>query len=292
MATPSSDASTADKHPNKPSIAPQIYVSAHKLQRAINIETLDLLHESFGSRPNSSQQFIDVGCGTGDFTHQDLLPRCQPCRRIVATDLSRKMVEYAKENFAHPQISYEVHDIESDVSGLVEKYGKFDRVYSFFALQWAGDLTAALRNVADLMTDEGECLLLFGARLTLHKVWRRIMQVDRWKPYKEVLERFIPPSHDMEDISGLISYMLRVLENANLKPRTCQVLSQDRHGSDPNEFIKLELSLDPVLPLLPEESKAQFKTDVADIINKMWTEKPAGDPQLVTDMFVVHASKI
>ncbi|KAG0419712.1 hypothetical protein HPB47_003922 [Ixodes persulcatus] len=237
MSNPSSDANIADKHPNKPSIAPQIYVSANKLQRAINIETLDLLHESFGSRPNCSQQFIDVGCGTGDFTRQDLLPRCQPCRRIVATDLSREMVEYAKENFAHPQIAYEVHDIESDVSGLVERYGKFDRVYSFFALQWAGDLTTALRNVADLMTDEGECLLLFGARLTLHKVWRRIMEVDRWRPYKEVLERFIPPSHDIEDVSGLNSYMLRVLEVANLKLRTCQVLSQDRNGSDPNEFI-------------------------------------------------------
>ncbi|CAN7947991.1 unnamed protein product, partial [Ixodes pacificus] len=141
---------------------------------------------SFGSGPNRSQQFIDLGCGTGDFTRQELLPRCQPCRRMVATDVSPRMVKYAQKNFAHPQIAYEVHDIESDVSGLVKKYGKFERVYSFFVLNWAEDLGAALRNVAALMTDEGECLLVFAARLSFFVVWRKIVELDRWKPYKGV----------------------------------------------------------------------------------------------------------
>ncbi|CAN8005878.1 unnamed protein product [Ixodes pacificus] len=184
--TASSDANAAEKQSLEPTIAPQLYIKANNYQRSTNIKVLDSLQISFATKPNPSQQFIDLGCGTGDFTLQELLPRCQPCRRIVATDVSRDMVEYAKENFAHAQIAYEVHEVGSDISGLVEKYGKFDRVYSFYVLHWVQDLTAALRNVADLMTDEGECLLVFPARLGLYRIWRKLVEMDRWKPYKGV----------------------------------------------------------------------------------------------------------
>ncbi|CAN8005796.1 unnamed protein product, partial [Ixodes pacificus] len=163
-----------------------LYANSHNFTQIVNIKVLDLFQMSFGRRPTASQQFIDLGCGPGDITREELLPRCQPCRRIVATDVSREMIEYAEKHFAHPQITYEVHDVASDISGLVQKYGKFERVYSFFALHWARDLTAAFRNVAGLMTDDGECLLVVSARAILFRVWRRIVELDRWKKYKEV----------------------------------------------------------------------------------------------------------
>ncbi|XP_029843575.2 juvenile hormone acid O-methyltransferase-like isoform X1 [Ixodes scapularis] len=292
MGKPFSVDDTVEKHPLQVQIVPEIYIKSNQSQRAMGIQTLNALHESFGIKPNASQQFLDVGCGTGDFTRQELLPRCQPCRRIVATDISRAMVEYAEENFAHPQIAYEVHDIEGDISGLVRKYGKFDRVYSFFVLHWAEDLTAALRNVAALMTAQGECMLVFAAQLAMYRVWKRIVEMDRWKPYKGVIERFIPPSQDIEGRSGLYSYMLAVLQKANLKPRTFQLLTRDESGMDVDKFIQVELSIDPILPLLPEGSRREFEADVADIVRRFWTEKPAGDPQYLLHVFVVHASKV
>ncbi|KAM7300556.1 juvenile hormone acid O-methyltransferase [Ixodes scapularis] len=142
MASASSDGDVVGKPLLEMAIIPEAYIKANQLQKYVNIKSLDLLQMSFGSGPNRSQQFIDVGCGTGDFTSQELLPRCQPCGMMVATDMSPGMVKYAKENFPHPQIAYEVHDIESDVSGLLKKYGKFERAYTFFALNWAEDLGA------------------------------------------------------------------------------------------------------------------------------------------------------
>ncbi|CAN8007522.1 unnamed protein product, partial [Ixodes pacificus] len=112
---------------------------ANDFQRTLNIRTLERMGTSFKSRPNTGQQFMDIGCGTGDFTRQELLPRCQPCRRIVATDIGESVVRFARENFSHPQIEYQAHDISKDVSGLVRKYGQFNRVYSFFALHWVKD---------------------------------------------------------------------------------------------------------------------------------------------------------
>ncbi|KAM7307543.1 juvenile hormone acid O-methyltransferase [Ixodes scapularis] len=288
-ASPVNDA--VETEPVQVKMVPEVYIESNKIQRAMGIKILDSPQMSFAIKPSGSQQFIDVGCGTGDFTLQELLPRCQPCRRIVATDISRAMVEYAEENFAHPQIAYEVHDIESDITGLIEKYGKFERVYSFCALQWTADLTTALRNVAGLMTDQGECLLVFPVRLPLFRVWRRIAEIDRWKPYKGVIERFIPPSADIKDMSNLNSYLLGVLKNAKLKPRMCQVVTEDQSGLGLEKNIEFELSLDPVLPLLPEGEKTKYKTDVANVHRTFWTEKPAGDPQYLYDIFAVHASK-
>ncbi|XP_040065917.1 juvenile hormone acid O-methyltransferase-like [Ixodes scapularis] len=292
MASASSDANNLDNQPLVASIVPEFYINAHRLQRTFSVKALDLLELSFASANDASQQFLDVGCGTGDFTRQELLPRCEPCRRIVATDASPAMVKYAKENFSHQKIAYELHDIESDASRLVEKYGKFERVYSFFALNWVEDLAAAVRNVADLMTEDGECLLVVPARICLYRIWRRIVEMDRWKEYKNVVERFIPQSQDIRDGPGLTSYMLDILQKANLKPRTCKVLTQDARSMDRDEFIQIQLSLNPIMPLLSEESKTILKRDVAEVALKFLSEKPAGDPQYLSDVFVVHANKI
>lgn len=152
----------------------------------MNITALEFFHPTLAHRPNLNQQFLDVGCGTGDFTKTELLPRCQPCQRIVATDTVLKMIEYAKEHFAHPQITYEEHDIRGDVSGLIAKYGQFDRVYSFYALNWVQDQTTALRNIGNLMKDDGDCVLVFAARTAVRKIWKRLVEMDRWKQYDQV----------------------------------------------------------------------------------------------------------
>ncbi|CAN8007520.1 unnamed protein product, partial [Ixodes pacificus] len=183
------------------------------LQRTTNIRTLERSGISFKSRPNAGQQFMDIGCGTGDFTRQELLPRCQPCRRIVATDISESMVRFARENFAHPQIEYQAHDISKDVSGLVK------------------------RNISDLMTSGGECLLLFVARWTGYEVRRRIAQMDRWKAYGEISEKFIPDSHDLDDHPSLISYMLDILKTVHLKPHVCKILTNSFRAEDLEDTI-------------------------------------------------------
>ncbi|KAM7315832.1 putative acid methyltransferase [Ixodes scapularis] len=168
---------------------PELYLNVNTIQRTPNLLALELAQGSFRKSPTPDQQFVDLGCGTGDFTRQELLPRCQPCRRIVATDVSQEMVRFAERSFSHPQIEYDVYDFRDDASKIVGKYGRFDRAYSFFALHYAEDLVSALRNVADLMTDDGECLLVFAARIPGYAVWRKVVQMDRWKSYAEPAPR-------------------------------------------------------------------------------------------------------
>ncbi|XP_040061162.1 juvenile hormone acid O-methyltransferase-like [Ixodes scapularis] len=270
-----------------PRFFPELYVNANALQRTVNIRALELYQSCFKDKPDAGQQhFMDLGCGTGAFTLRELLPRCQPCRRIVATDVAKEMVRYARENYADPQIEYQVYDIADDASGLVKSYGKFGRVYSFFVLHWVKDQLTAFGHIPDLMTSGGECLLTIVARWTGFEVWRRIFRMDRWKSYAQARV-----SHDIADHSGLISYMLDVLKTVNLVPYTCEVSRMGIKAEDMDETIEMSTAINPILPMLPEESRREFRNDLANVVRSFWAEKDGGDPNYYLDVYVVHACK-
>ncbi|KAL1414162.1 hypothetical protein MTO96_007644 [Rhipicephalus appendiculatus] len=138
------------------------------------------------TQPDPSQQFLDVGCGTGEFTRDVLLPQCLPCRRIVGVDCSQEMVEYARRNSAHENLHFAVLDICADVTEFLEEFGQFERVYSFFCLHWVDDITAALKNISRLMSPSGECLLVFCAALQPAELCKVAARMDPWAKYCKV----------------------------------------------------------------------------------------------------------
>lgn len=167
--------------------SPEMYTnSASKVAKYFNLKVLDILQMSFDTGTEDEMQFLDIGCGTGQFTREDLLPRCLPCKRIVATDVSEDMLDYAKKNYSHPQIVYDIMNIGGDVSSFVEHYGQFQRVYSFFCLHWVKDKEVVMNNISRLLTSGGECLLLFGIWGHTFKNWQLIGEMERWKPFKNV----------------------------------------------------------------------------------------------------------
>lgn len=160
--------------------------------RVMNLKVLDLLQMSFESVPSEDQQFLDIGCGVGDFTRDDLLPHCLPCKRLVATDASGDMLNYARQNFGHPKITYDVLDIGGDVSSFVTKYGVFSRIYSFFCLNWVKDKEVAMTNISRLLAPGGECLLVFAIGARMYDFWKEIGEMERWKAYKSVRFALFP----------------------------------------------------------------------------------------------------
>ncbi|KAH9379498.1 hypothetical protein HPB48_016265 [Haemaphysalis longicornis] len=163
-----------------------LYAESNKWQRSLNLQALDLFQMAFMPRDTSQLQFLDLGCGTGDFTRDFLLPRCLPCRRIVAVDGSEDMLSFARQNSGHANIEFDFLNISEDVGDFVLKYGTFDRVYSFFCLNWVSDQRKAMKNVCELLSPSGECLLVFPAWSLTKMFWRKLAQMDRWKAFSNV----------------------------------------------------------------------------------------------------------
>lgn len=267
-------------------LSPQLYTSANAFQKRDNLLVLDLLNMAFRRAPSEDQQFLDIGCAAGDFTRDVLMPRCSPCRRIVATDVSSSMIAYAKCNFTHPYITYDILDLSQDVSPFVERYGRFDRVYSFFCLHWIHDQIGALRNTRKLMAPEGECLLYFCARTPSYTLWREFARMDRWKDVLSNVENFIPPSHDAKD---LLSYLEHILAASELKPHTCEVLRNV--WTFPTEQ-DIAGAISAVLPVAEgasvHEVQELAKAMTAEVVLR--SRKSLGGFSAAFDAYVVHAS--
>ncbi|CAN7947552.1 unnamed protein product [Ixodes hexagonus] len=154
---------------------------------SVAVGALEAMKAACRNDAKEDQQFLDLGCGSGDVTRDTLLPRCLPCRRVVAVDVSEDMIDYAKTHFGHPKICYDILDIVADdMTDFVERYGRFDRVYSFYCFNWLKNQEKAFRNVAELLKPGAECLFWFFADSPHIRFRQRLVKMERWKTYAKV----------------------------------------------------------------------------------------------------------
>lgn len=182
-------ASPLNENSMDPTLPPSLYRSGNSPQLTEATRLLKRVEKGFRRTATQRPRYLDVGCGTGNLTREILLKHGGDFAEMVGVDISSGMIDWARQHAPHPRLSYDVLDIEKgDASGFVNKYGKFDRVYSFFCLNWVCDKRRALRNIAVLLGDEGQFLLAFLVRTDLREVWLEIAKSPRWKEYTAVSE--------------------------------------------------------------------------------------------------------
>ncbi|KAH8030411.1 hypothetical protein HPB51_006843 [Rhipicephalus microplus] len=265
------------------------YAHNNRLQRKDSNFVLDFCQPTFLQGCHEKMQFLDVGCGTGDFTRDCLLPRCLPCRRIVATDWSQDMIDYAKRYSAHLKIDYQQLDISADVTDFLVRNGQFHRVYSFYCLHWVKNQDAALKNISSLLTPGGECLLLFPASNPATAGWQLLAKMDRWTKYSEQLLAYIAPCEYMEDKQEQIDYMRFLLNDAGLLPSIFAIPRLATFdGWTEADIIGLHMSIVPINQLVTDDERKQLRDDVTAIVRKL--HGPQTDPSRFR-MYIIKASK-
>lgn len=292
MAFASAQGSQPKVGPFKSAFAPEIYARMNVRGNEYSKEIIQIFSKAFTTPSDESQQFLDIGCGTGDFTRESIAPSCEPYKRIVAVDASESMVVYAKEKYAHEKIVYEYLDIDGDVADFSKKYGTFQRVYSFRTLHWSNDLRRALGNIAQLLLPGGECLLLFCARSFLFESFKKLSQLEPWSKYANVLLGAIPESQDIASVQGQRDYLSAVLSSAALIPYTAEVLVKPykahRQGSFPQHIFHMA---NPLFSLLSQEEQPA-------LVEALSTNLPAWCDSYCKEcgpspwlLFLVHARK-
>ncbi|KAH6923755.1 hypothetical protein HPB50_005949 [Hyalomma asiaticum] len=234
---------------------PHQFVGDKRLSRRQSRWVLDFCQRVFSREPDETQQFLDVGCGIGDLTRDELLPRCLPCRRIVAVDVNS---------------SYAKLDIASDeaVVEFLDEYGTFDRVYSFHALIWVRDQAKALKNVARLLKPRGECLLVFHASLHALDVNRSLVDMERWSKYRHLVEQVTPKTQDMNDEERR-EYISGLLAAAGLSPSILELpvcTAFDDYSFE--ALVDMYVAKSPLCGALSDTEKPQFYKDMADELRK------------------------
>ncbi|CAN8021583.1 unnamed protein product [Ixodes persulcatus] len=257
------------------------------------VDGLEAMNGAYGMDAKDEQQFIDLGCGPGDITRDGLLPRCLPCRRIVAVDKSRHMLEFAKTHYGHPKIIYDVLDIVADdMSDFLERYGRFDRVYSFFCFNWVKDQEKAFKNIAELMKPGADCLLWFYAASPHIRFRQKLVEMERWKKYAKVAESCIPPTINMNGNDEIVSYISSLVKSANLTLSTCNVTREALVKYTSAENITLELmAMNPLTNWVTEEEKSDLLKEATKEASKLWHEQETKGPLIMFDVIAVRAVK-
>ncbi|KAL3223982.1 hypothetical protein MRX96_027049 [Rhipicephalus microplus] len=241
-------------------ISTKLYAQNNSLQRKHNNTVLEFCQPAFLAEPLSTMQVLDVGCGTGDFTRDFLLPRCLPCARLVGIDCSVDMIKYASRHSAHEKIEYEVLDIGEDVTEFISHRGRFDR-----------------------------CVLVFPASHQPGAVWSLLAKMDRWAKYSEMLLQFIVKSHYMVDKIEQMRYMSTLLREAGLFPNIFvlpRLVTFD--GWSEQAIVGAQMSLLPINHLVTDDERALLFDDVTTLVRKV--HGPETD-QSIFRTYIIMASK-
>ncbi|XP_077485904.1 juvenile hormone acid O-methyltransferase-like [Amblyomma americanum] len=257
-----------------------------------NLKALDSVQ--FRRPAEVGDQYLDVGCGPGNFVAEALLPRLGHCRRLIATDKAASMVEYAREHYPNPAVVYDVLDIErGDVQSFVGKYGLFDRVYSFMAFHYVNDLERAYRNVFLALKDGGEFMRVSFTGTAITDVWYQLCCTEEWKaflsnPKKLLSQRFCYcapiPMTEIADNEE------KAAAAAGLELVSCQLY--DSYWTKPD----VDSWLDSYVPFfrldsgVPAERRAAFREAFRSLLLKASMATPKGR-DLRHSVIVVHAQK-
>ncbi|XP_075531110.1 juvenile hormone acid O-methyltransferase-like [Dermacentor variabilis] len=251
----------------------------------------DFIKMTVPARISEGRQMLDIGCGDGHVTREVLLPRSLPCRRLVATDVSSDMVGFARANFPHPKISYDLLDVSDsgDVKRFMDTYGRFERVYSVCCLNWVRDQTSAFGNIASLMTDDGDCVLLYPAVGIIRGIWQRLAATHRWSRFTDAFKSFTTRSFQLTDDESLMAYVRDLLEGAGLYASTCELLRFDWLDTAPvSQLAQYAVSISPVHDELTEEEKVLLQEDVE---REMTTLKSLGREKADTAFYLIRATR-
>lgn len=200
------------------------YSRTNGLQRRDAKQIIDEFAPLIRWRADGRDSLLDIGCGCGDVTIDYIRPLLpQNYSRLIGADLSEQMLGVARKRYDHMNISFNKIDIGGDLKEFLPNDWKpVDHVTSFYCLHWVHDQQRAVKNIYDLLTPNGDCLLAFLASTRSVDVYMEMAKMPKWAPYMADVELTIAPFQNSEDAAEEFTTILK-----NGKFKDCHVVVWD-----------------------------------------------------------------
>lgn len=126
---------------------PELYEARHSFVWQLGQGILELL------RPRNGERILDLGCGTGQLTHQI----AESGADVTGLDSSPDMIGQARQNY--PALHFVLAD-----AAYVQFKQEFDAVFSNAALHWMLEAQQVARSMAEALKPGGRLVAEFGGK--------------------------------------------------------------------------------------------------------------------------------
>ncbi|MDD3368939.1 MAG: methyltransferase domain-containing protein [Lachnospiraceae bacterium] len=210
-------------------------------------------------RLQTPKRAIDLGCGPGNSTV--ILKAYFPDAEVIGVDSSENMIQKARQT--HPDISFEICDLNSDLDKLTEG---FDIVFSNACLQWVPNHRELLPKLYNLLNPGGILAVQIPKNWDspLYRAMNEVIDESKWgfdnveiayngsleqSEYYDLLSSIDPAFsiwetiyyHSMADHRALVEW----IKGTKLRPYL-NVLSEEKGECLMNEIVEKTKPLYPV----------------------------------------------
>ncbi|XP_047115553.1 juvenile hormone acid O-methyltransferase-like [Schistocerca piceifrons] len=237
----------------------ELYAKSSSLQQQFVNKVLQELWPALDWRC-AQGTVLDVGCGAGDVTTQELLPRLPPGVSVLAVDISPAMVAKAADRFSGPRLCFRQLDIgtrrieETDVWRL----GPFPKVFSFFCLHWVQDQRLALQNIGKLLSPGGETVLIIVTGSPIYMMLETLAKSSRWSAYMMDYRQFEPPYVLTENP---VAVLTKYLHEAGISVKTCRNEDSSYSSKDEQKVKNTITAINPFVGRIPQQQLEAFIQD-------------------------------
>lgn len=151
---------------------------------------------------SDDDMMLDIGCGFGKIAKYSLLPRCPKINKIIAIDIAPNFIHYAQNKYSDEKIEFKVQNIMDRIA--VEDEGRFNKIFSSFALNYTSDYDTLFSNISKLLKPGGYFSFIIAGKTSLYSIIREIATHKDWMAYiktKDILAT-IPPTEDWDDVEN------------------------------------------------------------------------------------------
>ncbi len=198
---------------------------------------------------DGGEHILDLGCGNGRLSAD--LAALVPQGRVTAIDTSRGMLEFARENYAAANLSFEAGDIAG-----INYTESFDLVFSNAALHWVPGHSELLHRVFKALRPGGKVRFNFAASGNCTNFFREVRAVMRFPEFSRYFADFSWPWYMPE-----VSEYQELLAAGEFKKFKVWGENADHYFSDAAAITGWveQPSLVPFMGFLPADIKENFR---------------------------------